>query len=150
LGLGCIRKSGNQLKLIHAEVINAPSKQPLYDRLAVIRARLHTLLDELKPSEVALENIFVGKNIKSAFYIGIIRGVVFSACLERSVRVYEYAPTEVKSVVTGSGRADKQQVKKMVGLVLGSQLDLGFDATDAVAIAICHASQSKLKSLLSC
>lgn len=144
--MGCVRKKGNSVSFLHAEVIQAPSKEALYERLAVIREKLIDLLDRLKPHEVALENIFTGKNIQSAFTIGIVRGVIFSVCLERKVKVYQYAPTHVKSVVTGSGRADKEQVKKMVNLVLGTKIEMGLDATDAVAIAICHASQNKALS----
>jgi crossover junction endodeoxyribonuclease RuvC len=66
--------------------------------------------------------------------------VVFAACLERDIKIFEYAPTQVKSTVTGYGRADKAQVQKMVGLLLGVELKTAYDASDAVAIAICHAS----------
>jgi crossover junction endodeoxyribonuclease RuvC len=146
LGVGCVRKKGNSVTFLHAEVIQAPAKEKLYERLAVIRKKLITLLDELKPHEVALENIFTAKNVQSAFTIGIVRGVIFSICLERNVKIYEYAPTHVKSVVTGSGRADKEQVKKMVNLVLGTKIEMGLDATDAVAIAICHATENRALS----
>ncbi len=149
LGFGCITKSGNSLKLLRAETLNAPKKEDLYGRLDVIRLQLNALLDEYMPNEVALENIFSAKNVRSAFYLGIVRGVVFASCLERRIRVFEYAPTHVKSIVTGYGRADKSQVKKMVGLLLGTSIDAGFDATDAVAIAICHASQMQFKSKIS-
>lgn len=150
LGFSCISKSGNTLKLLGAETIHAKRNDELFERLDQIRTRLNALLDSFSPSVVAIENIFSAKNVKSAFYLGIARGVVFASCMERRIRVFEYAPTHVKSVVTGSGRADKEQVKKMVGLLLGEKLDLGFDATDAVAIAICHASQVNLLSKLSC
>lgn len=150
LGFSCIAKSGNSLKLITAETIHAKKADDLYDRLDQIRLRLNALLDQCLPSVVAIENVFVGKNVKSAFYLGIARGIVFSACMERRIRVFEYAPAQVKSIVTGSGRADKEQVKKMVGILLGQKLDLGFDATDAVAIAICHAAQVNLLSKLTC
>jgi crossover junction endodeoxyribonuclease RuvC len=139
-GLGCIQKSGNNLKLITAQIIKAPARENLYDRLKVIAPKLYTLLDELKPQEVALEDAFFAKNAKSAFQLGIVRGVVVAACLERNIKIFEYAPTQVKSTVTGYGRADKAQVQKMVGLLLGTELKTAYDATDAVAVAICHAS----------
>lgn len=139
-GFGCIQKSGNDLKLVTAQVITAPAKESLYERLKVIAPKFHALLDEFKPSEVALEDIFFAKNAKSAFQLGIVRGVVVAACLQRNIKIFEYAPTQVKSTVTGYGRADKAQVQKMVGLLLGTELKTAFDASDAVAIAICHAS----------
>jgi crossover junction endodeoxyribonuclease RuvC len=139
-GIGCIQKSGNDLKLVTAQVIKAPAKESLYERLKVITPQFHALLDQLNPKEVALEDVFFAKNAKSAFQLGIVRGVVFAACLERDIKIFEYAPTQVKSTVTGYGRADKAQVQKMVGLLLGVELKTAYDASDAVAIAICHAS----------
>ncbi|MFM8314984.1 MAG: crossover junction endodeoxyribonuclease RuvC [Deltaproteobacteria bacterium] len=139
-GFGCIQKAGNDLKLITAQVIQAPAKQPLYERLKIITPKFHALLDQIQPKEVALEDVFFAKNAKSAFQLGIVRGVVFAACLERDIKIFEYAPTQVKSTVTGYGRADKAQVQKMVGLLLGTELNTAYDASDAVAIAICHAS----------
>jgi crossover junction endodeoxyribonuclease RuvC len=143
-GFGCIQKSGNDLKLVTAQVIKAPAQETLYERLKVITPKFHALLDQIKPQEVALEDVFFAKNAKSAFQLGIVRGVVFAACLERDIKIFEYPPTQVKSTVTGYGRADKAQVQKMVGLLLGAELKTAYDASDAVAIAICHASINRV------
>jgi crossover junction endodeoxyribonuclease RuvC len=148
LGFGIVHKSGNACKLVFAEVITAPAKESLYPRLEVIADRLDALLDKFTPDEVAVEDLFHAKNAKSAFTLGIARGVVIAACLRRRLSIYEYAPTQVKSVVTGYGRADKAQVKKMVELTLGGRLELGYDATDAIAVAICHASIHRLNAML--
>lgn len=150
LGIGCILKAGTSTKLISADTLQAPREAPLYDRLGFIQAQLETKLDALRPAVVALEDAFFAKNARSAFQIGIARGMVFSLCIRRSIPVFEYPPTKVKQIVTGSGRADKEQVQKMVGILLGEKLSLGLDASDALAIAICHASHGKLKALLSC
>jgi crossover junction endodeoxyribonuclease RuvC len=104
-------------------------------------------LDELRPDEVAIEDLFHSLNARSAFHLGMARGVAIGACLKRRIPIFEYAPTQIKSVVTGYGRSDKAQVKKMVELTLGTKIDLGFDATDAVAVAICHASTRRLETL---
>ncbi|MSP19745.1 MAG: crossover junction endodeoxyribonuclease RuvC [Bdellovibrionales bacterium] len=143
-GIGCISKSGNNLRLITAQVIKAPAKETLYERLKVIAPQFYSLLDQLNPKEVALEDVFFAKNAKSAFQLGIVRGIVFAACLARDIKIFEYAPTQVKSTVTGYGRADKAQVQKMVGLLLGTELKTSFDASDAVAVAICHASINRI------
>ena len=140
---GCVQKSGNNLKLVTAQVIKAPAKHSLYDRLNFILPAFKLLLDEIKPKEVALEDVFFAKNAKSSFQLGIVRGVVFAVCLERGIKIFEYPPTQVKSTVTGYGRADKAQVQKMVGLLLGTELKTAYDASDAVAIAICHASTNR-------
>lgn len=144
LGVGCIEKSGNQMKLIFAEVVVGTRNGDFYTRLQKIGARLSELLDDLKPDEIAIEDAFFAKNARSALQLGIARGVAVSPCLTRGLQIYEYAPTHVKSVVTGDGRADKTQVQKMVGLTLGANLDIGFDATDAIAVAICHASSLRV------
>lgn len=150
LGVGIIKKQGSSVALITAETLRAPSKEPLYDRLADLYEKLDLLFEKYNPHEVAIEDIFVADNPRSAFQIGIARGIVFALCIKRGIKLFEYAPAQVKQTVTGHGRADKEQVRKMAGVLVGSSLDSGLDASDAVAIAICHASQTRLKSLLSC
>ena len=143
LGVGFVHKSGQKLKLLHAETLHAPAKAPFFDRLEILHVGLKKLVSTWKPEEVALEDVFSAQNPRSAFRLGIARGVALSTCLGLNLQFFEYAPTQVKSVVTGYGRADKSQVKKMVGLILGVKLDLGFDATDALAVAICHAHSAR-------
>lgn len=140
LGVGCLEVSGNRMRLLFCEIIHAPKKDTLYDRLKVISHRFNEVLEELKPDEIAVEDIFFAKNVRSAIYLGTARGMAIGACLRHGLKINEYAATKVKSVVTGSGRADKVQVQKMVEMILGTKITLGFDATDAVAIAICHAN----------
>mgnify|MGYP000225674585 CR=1 FL=1 len=140
LGVGCLEKTGNRLRLVFCEIIHAPKKDSLYDRLAVIGKRFHFLLNELQPHEVAVEDIFFAKNVRSAIYLGTARGIAIGACIQQGLKIHEYAATQVKSVVTGYGRADKAHVQKMVEMILNTKIDLGFDATDAVAVALCHAN----------
>lgn len=148
LGVGCIEKRGNQIRLIHVDILHAPAKAPFYERLEIIAAKLNPLIAKLQPREVAVEDIFSAKNPRSAFRLGIARGVAVAACLGRGIKIYEYAPTQVKAVVTGHGRADKAQVQKMVRLIVGTIPELGFDATDALAVAICHANTLNLLGAL--
>lgn len=140
MGIGCVEKSGNRLRLLFCEIVHAPKKESLYDRLDVIGQRFHEILRDLNPDQVAFEDIFFAKNVRSAIYLGTARGMAIGACLSRGLKIHEYAPTLVKSVVTGHGRSDKVQVQKMVQMILGTKIELGFDATDAVAVAICHAN----------
>jgi len=146
LGVGCVAKQGNSLRLVYAGIIHAPKSKSLYDRLELIAEKLRPLIDELRPDEIAIEDIFCSKNARSAFHLGMARGVALSVCLGRGIKIYDYPPTQVKSVVTGHGRADKEQVKKMVRLTLGLRGDIeeGYDATDAVAVAICHANSLRI------
>jgi crossover junction endodeoxyribonuclease RuvC len=150
LGIGCIEKRGQKLRLLFAETISAPDTEHIFERLRLIAERLRARIEELQPEEIAIEDTFFGKSARSAFRLGLARGVALAICLERQVKVFEYAPTQVKLVVTGYGKADKAQVRKMASLTLGATLNLGLDATDAVAVAICHASTNRLNSGLSC
>ena len=149
LGVGCVDKIGNTLRLVFVDTLHAPAKLPLFDRLEIIQKKLIQVVDSLRPEEVAVEDTFFGKNARSAFTLGVARGVAIGVCLNRGIKMNEYAPTQVKSVVTGSGRADKDQVAKMVRLILGAQIDAGPDATDALAIAICHANTLKFLAAIS-
>jgi crossover junction endodeoxyribonuclease RuvC len=145
LGFGFLEKKGNQFTLIKSDIISPPKSHALYDRLSFIAKKFEVLLGEYRPKEVAIENLFHGKNIKSAFHLGLARGIIISECLRRDIKIFEYAPTQVKSVVTGYGRADKTQVKKMVELTLGVSIPHGYDATDALAIALCHGNTKRFE-----
>lgn len=149
--MGLIERRKGALRLLYAETLSASASLPLYVRLESLFTQLKARVDELQPEVVAIEDTFFAKNAQSAFKLGLARGVAVAACLGRGLKIYEYAPTAVKKVVTGHGRADKEQVRKMVGLSLGGKLvDLGFDATDALAVAICHAHTGQLESRLEC
>lgn len=145
LGVGCIEKSGNKLRLLFADTLHAPKGEPLYARLDFLARGLAPLIEQISPDVVAVEDIFYAKNVRSAVHLGMARGVAVALCLRQSLSIFEYAPTQVKLVVTGYGKADKAQVAKMVALQLGIRGDWpgdktpGPDATDALAVAICHA-----------
>lgn len=143
LGVGCIEWERNSVRLIHAEAIAGEKSKPLFERLESISARLRILVEELNPDEIAVEDIFFAKNARSAFQLGVARGVAIGACLGRGIQIFEYPPTTIKSVVTGHGRADKSQVQKMVQMIVGQKLPLRHDATDALAVALCHAFSAR-------
>ena len=140
LGVGCIEKTGTQLKMIFCDVLQAPKTMPFFERLKVIQAGMKQVLENTQPHCIAIEDIFYSKSIQSAFQLGTARGMAIGQCLERGLPLFPYAPTQIKKTVTGFGRAEKEQVLKMVQLTLGTRLDCKtFDASDALAIAICHA-----------
>lgn len=138
MGFAVVQSENRVTKLTYAEVISAKASLPLYDRLSIIQKQLERRIGEMVPDEIAIEDIFYGQNARSAFHLGLARGVAVASCLRNGLPIFEYAPTKVKSIVTGHGRADKEQVKKMLELCLGMKLDVGLDATDAIAIAYCH------------
>ena len=117
LGIGCLEKTGNRLRLVFCEIIHAKKSDSLYDRLATIESRFSQILAELKPDEIAVEDIFFAKNVRSAIFLGTARGMAIGACLRQGLKINEYAATQVKSVVTGYGRADKAHVQKMVEMI---------------------------------
>jgi crossover junction endodeoxyribonuclease RuvC len=106
-------------------------------RLAHLAAEFGRLLDEWQPSALAMERAFVGRNAASALKLGEVRGALLAVAGQRGIPVVDYPPATVKVAVTGSGRAEKDQVARGVNLLLGGDHAAG-DATDALAIAICH------------
>ncbi len=112
-------------------------------KLKKIFDRVLALVDEYKPDEVALEAPFFGKNVQSMLKLGRAQGVAMSAALYREVPITEYAPKKVKQSVTGNGNASKEQVAKMLMQIFSlKEMPKLFDATDALAVAVCHHYQN--------
>jgi crossover junction endodeoxyribonuclease RuvC len=108
-------------------------------RLKKIFERVLSLVDEYHPDEVALEAPFYGKNVQSMLKLGRAQGVAMSAALYREIPIIEYAPKKVKQSVTGNGNASKEQVAKMLMTLLSiKEMPKLLDATDALAVALCH------------
>ncbi len=137
-GFGCIARLGSQLRLIDAGVIRC-NDQALAPRLLQIHAALRELIDSLAPDEVAIEEVFVNRNVRSALVLGQARGAAICAAGSGGRPVHEYAATRIKQAVVGTGRADKAQVQHMVRRLLGIQQAIAADAADALAVAVCHA-----------
>ncbi|RZN34968.1 MAG: crossover junction endodeoxyribonuclease RuvC [Methanosarcinales archaeon] len=113
---------------------------PVQMRLRTIFREICAVLDAHKPRELAIEQLFFSRNVSSAIDVSHARGVVLLAASERDLDVFEYTPNKVKQAVTGSGRADKKQVQKMVRAMFGINEAMPVDAADAVAVALCHAN----------
>ena len=109
------------------------------DKLGYIHAQLGEVIEQWRPQEAAIEQVFMSNNAMSALKLGQARGAAITAAVSRQLSVAEYAPRLVKKVVTGSGAADKQQVQTMVRAMLQIAQVLQVDAADGLAIAICHA-----------
>ncbi|HEV2062063.1 MAG TPA: crossover junction endodeoxyribonuclease RuvC [Solirubrobacteraceae bacterium] len=140
-GYGVVR-GGSRLVALDGGVIETPPGLAAERRLAAIFARLEELLDEHEPDAVALEDLYFGANAKSAFAVGQARGVVMLAAGRRSIGCSSYTPQQVKSAVCGSGRADKDQVIRMVqSLLCLAEPPSPDHAADALAVAICHANR---------
>lgn len=142
-GFGVVRVTGSKTKALDAGVIESPAGTPLERRLKAIHESVTELLAWHEPEALALEDLYFGKNVRSAMAVGQARGVVMLAAAERGIDCFDYTPQAVKMSVCGSGGADKGQVQHMVGALLGLATPPSPDhAADALAVAICHASQS--------
>ena len=108
-------------------------------RLGEIFTGIRAVLDEWRPGEVAVEQVFVSRNASSALKLGQARGAAISAIVTLDLPVFEYTPAAVKQGLVGNGRAEKEQVQHMVRVILGMQGRLALDESDALAIALCHA-----------
>ena len=140
-GYGVIDYDRGRLVLVEQGSINTRRGSELAERLVTIHEALGALIARTRPSEAAVETPFAGNNVKSLIQLSHARGVVLLAIQAASVAVFEYAPRSVKSAVVGYGGAEKEQVAKMVRILIPScaQRKMSSDATDALAIAICHA-----------
>lgn len=143
MGYGIISVKGSQLKLLQFGVIHLSKYEGHELKLKKIFDRVLNLIDEYHPDHVALEAPFFGKNVQSMLKLGRAQGVAMSAALFREVPITEYAPRKVKQSVTGNGNASKEQVAKMLMTLLKlKELPKLLDATDALAVALCHHFQN--------
>ncbi len=148
-GYGVVRRSGSRLVALDGGVIQTHAGVAHERRLTDIHAGIEALLDEHEPDAVALEELYFGQNVRTAFAVGQARGVVMLAAGQRGLRCTSYTPQKVKGAVCGNGRADKDQVARMVMALLGlSEVPRPDHAADALAVAICHANCAPLASAL--
>ncbi|NKF24177.1 crossover junction endodeoxyribonuclease RuvC [Solimonas marina] len=137
-GYGIIESERGRARLIVAgRISTAAGTVP--QRLLQIQQELGALLAEFTPDEAAIEEVFVNKNVQTALVLGQARGVALCALAQAGLDVAEYAASQVKQALTGSGRAEKLQVQHMVKVLLNQQGRMAIDASDALAIALTHA-----------
>jgi crossover junction endodeoxyribonuclease RuvC len=150
MGYGLIHIQKPAIHLLQYGVIHLSKYEGHELKLKKIFDRVLNLIDEYHPDEVALEAPFYGKNVQSMLKLGRAQGVAMSAALYREIPITEYAPKKVKQSVTGNGNASKEQVAKMLMMLFKIQeVPKLLDATDALAVALCHHYQkaaSKTKS----
>lgn len=153
-GYGCVDGMGNRIRPVtHGTLrlanVSGRSVVPFEDRLLGIYTGLTALIREFKPQIMVVEKVFFAKNAVSSLKLGQARGAVILTGKIHSLQIVEYSSTEVKQVVTGYGRADKIQVARMVQIMTGQQKFETNDASDGMALAICHALFSRGHSQLS-
>lgn len=148
-GFGIIEYSGDSYSVLAYGTIK-PSRQLLFhQKINLIRNRLEEIILAHRPDDVAIENPFYAQNVKTAITLGQVRGAALVAVASHDCPLYEYSPLEIKKAVTGYGRADKNQVNTMIKVLLNIQRqDLGTDASDALAAALCHLNTKKFEQNL--
>ena len=139
LGFGIVRVEGNRMVALDGGVVETSSELPIESRLERIHSSLIELLAWHEPDALAIEDIYFGKNVRSAMAVGQASGVAMLAAAQRGVRCFAYTPQAIKMAVCGTGAAGKKQVQRMVGTLLGLPEPPTPDhAADALAVAICH------------
>ena len=138
-GWGIVEASDNRLRFVACGVINSDKASALATRLRSIYDGLAGIIREFGPAEAAVEETVVNVNASSSLKLGHARGVIVLAAAHGGLLVCEYASKRVKRSVTGTGAATKEQVAHMVKVLLPGALPAGSDATDALAVAVCHA-----------
>lgn len=146
-GWGLVARDGSRLRVLGYGRV-ALGDRPLPERLSLLATRLGGILDEHRPDVAVLESLFRGVNSRSLIVLAQARGALLATLALADVEIREYSPAEVKAAVTGSGRADKQQVERMVRLILGlGDAELSVDASDALGVAICFAQRLRVDRL---
>ena len=141
-GFGVIHSDGVSHRVIASGVIRTTPKDPLSARLTAIASGLRAIIGEHRPDVAAVEEVFHSVNTKSTLKLAHVRGVALLVAAELGLPVGEYSPMEVKMSVVGYGKAEKTQVQLMVRSMLRLEHNAPEDASDALAVAICHATRS--------
>ena len=137
LGFGVIDAVGPKMKLVTAGVIRTPAHTPLPERLGEIYDGLTEIIDETKPSIMAIEKLFFSQNVTTAMSVSHARGVAMLTGYQAKMKIEEYTPLEIKQTMTGYGRADKKQVQEMVRQQLGlKEVPHPDDCADALGAAL--------------
>ncbi|MBP5242112.1 MAG: crossover junction endodeoxyribonuclease RuvC [Clostridia bacterium] len=149
MGYGVIRKLQNgSCEAVDYGVVLTPKEETLPVRLAMLEEGVNRVLEKYKPHEVAMEELFFTKNVKTGIAVAHARGVTLLACVKKCGRLYEYTPNQIKQALTGYGKADKQQMQHVVASILRlKNIPKPDDAADALAVALCHAHTARFGGL---
>lgn len=143
-GYGLLKKSGQKIEPLDYGCIRPPKNYKLSDRYLVLHDGIYALVEKWRPHALSIETQYVSKNVLSAMKLGMARAAIMIAAKRLAIPIYSYTPSKAKLAVTGSGSASKEQIQAMVKHLLGlATLPTPFDASDALALAICHAHASK-------
>jgi len=145
MGYGLILCTGHRVSLIEMGVLKMPANKDAYHRLQMIYKKISELIHLHQPHDFAIEAPFFGKNVQSMLKLGRAQGVAIATAMNAGIPVSEYSPKKVKQSITGNGNSEKEQVWKMLQNILNLDQEIAaYDASDALAVAVCHFFQHKL------
>jgi crossover junction endodeoxyribonuclease RuvC len=150
MGYGLISVTGKKAAIIEMGALKLGHKKDPYARLELIHLKVRELIDKHAPNSFAIESPFFGKNVQSMLKLGRAQGVAIATAMSAGLPVTEYSPKKIKLSITGNGNADKEQIWKMLQRLLEIEnKPKFFDASDALAVALCHfyEAQSPLATL---
>ncbi|WP_322800932.1 crossover junction endodeoxyribonuclease RuvC [Thermoflexus sp.] len=148
-GYGLIEDRGGDLEALAYGDIRTPAGDPLPVRLRELYEALRSLIQRYRPDVAAIERVFFGRNVTTAFAVGQARGVALLALAQAEIPVYEYTPADVKQALVGYGHAPKAQIQAMIRMLLRlPQIPRPDDVADALAVAICHLNHARLSAIL--
>lgn len=149
LGYGVIETNkGGKPKMIDYGIVSTPKDESLPVRLTMLEKGVKQIIDKFKPEEIAIEELFFAKNVKTGIAVAHARGVVLLTAIKECGKIFEYTPLQIKQALTGYGRAEKIQIQQMVKSMLGlNGIPRPDDAADALAVALCHAQTNKFGSM---
>jgi crossover junction endodeoxyribonuclease RuvC len=145
-GYGLVEKKNNIITCIQAGTISSQGEIPFYERIYKIFHSMVEIIEHYRPEEMAIEDVFFAKNVKSSLKLGHARGAALIAAVQCNVKVFEYSPLEIKKSVVGYGRATKDQICSMIQVLLRLNKKFGPDTSDALATAICHLNWTRYDS----
>lgn len=146
VGYAILDVIGNKMNIVEYGAITTDAGVPFDERLHIIFTELNVLINKYKPDDMAIEELFFNKNVKTAIMVGHARGVEILSAVNNGLSVYEYTPLQIKEAVVGYGRAEKVQIQKMVKMILNlDEIPKPDDVADAIAVAICHGHSLKYK-----
>lgn len=138
-GYGILSIKGREVRIVDYGIIKISKEEQLPSRLADVYKKIDNICLQYRPDVLALEDVFFNRNVRTALTVGHIRGAIILAAVHHGLSVYTYTPLQIKQAVTGFGRADKEQVQKMLKIILKiPDVPQPDHAADALATALCH------------
>ncbi len=149
LGYGVIKKEPKKNpEMIDYGIISTPKEENLAVRLCMLEKGVKQVIDAFKPDEIAIEELFFAKNVKTAITVAHARGVILLTANKECGRIFEYTPLQIKQALTGYGRAEKKQIQQMVKMLLRlKSIPRPDDAADALAVALTHVQTKNMSGL---